>query len=123
VQAVQALFGKPPAPLADGIGIAAELGGNVLVLERVGVGTEQDETSAKGQALGGRTRVSEALQLLGFFRREQEDRGTAGHAARSLCWWTFKEEIASAMRSTLTIAIEEAEDQINSTFPMTSVIV
>src|SRR5262249_2292570 len=85
VQAVQAVLGEAPTPLADPVGIAAEFGRHVPVLRGAGFGTQQDQAGTEGQALWAGAGVSEGVQVLCFLGRKQEDGGAAGHGARSLC--------------------------------------
>src|SRR5947209_4015380 len=61
VQAVQAPPSEAAAPTRDGLGMATESGGNVVVARLGVLGTLQDDAGAEGQALRGGARLGEVL--------------------------------------------------------------
>jgi hypothetical protein len=74
VEASEAVAGEAFAPLADGMAVAIELLGNLLV-SRVGVrGGREDEPAAEYQGLRGRTGADQGLQLLAKFRGKDNPR-------------------------------------------------
>jgi hypothetical protein len=74
---------ETPTPLGDGVGGAAELGGDLLVGGLVGLGTTEDETAAEGEALGSRVGLNEAAEVDEFVGGENDTRRFAGHGRDS----------------------------------------
>src|SRR6516162_8546986 len=85
VQAVEAQAAEAPAPLGDGLGGAAEFGGDRLVGGFVGLSAAEDEACAEGEGLGGGVGVGQALEVEEVVGGGVEAWCFAGHGARSLC--------------------------------------
>jgi hypothetical protein len=81
VQPGQALAAEAVPPLGDGVGVAAQFGGDVVVAGLVGRSAAEDQAGAEGQDLRGRVGAGQALQL-DLFEVGQDDAGgfaTHGH--------------------------------------------
>jgi hypothetical protein len=75
LEAAEALRHEAFPPLADGVPVASQLLGELLV-GGVLVGRRvEDEATAKGQGLGRGTRTDQGLQLLAQVRGEYDTRG------------------------------------------------
>ena len=61
LQAGEAGGDEALAPLADGVPVAVQLRGDLLVVRAVGVGSAQEEPAAKGQGLRGGAGAGEGL--------------------------------------------------------------
>src|SRR3954452_8320630 len=71
VQAVEAVTPEAAAPLGNGVGVAAELRGDVVVARDAGLwpgGAQEDESGAEGQGLGRGVGVGQGAELLDFGR-------------------------------------------------------
>ena len=77
LQAGEAGGDEALAPLADGVPVAVQLRGDLLVVGAVGVGSAQEEPAAEGQGLRGGAGAGEGLELLAEFVGEH-DWGTEG---------------------------------------------
>src|SRR5271170_6696293 len=62
------------APLADGVPVTLQFGGNLLVVRSVAVGSTKDEPAAKDQGLWGRAGTEQSLELVAKFRRKDDTR-------------------------------------------------
>src|SRR5439155_22041845 len=63
VEALEALAAEAPAPLGDGVGGAAQGGGDLLVGGLVGPGAAEDEAGAEGEGLGRGVGVGQAPEV------------------------------------------------------------
>jgi len=68
VQAVEAVRGEALAPLADGVAVAAQFVGDLLVGRPVVLGSAEDEAAAKGQGLRGGPGAEEGLESVARLR-------------------------------------------------------
>src|SRR5260370_7162290 len=90
VQAVEAVALEAAAPLGNGVGVAAELGGDEVVARDAGLwpgGAAEDDAGAEGQGLRGGGGVGEASELLVFVGGKAYRGCFASHEARSVCQW------------------------------------
>jgi hypothetical protein len=71
VQAVEALSDEAFAPLADGVAVTAQFGGDLLVGRAVVPGGPQDDATAGSQRLRGGAGADESLKLLPSFVRQR----------------------------------------------------
>src|SRR3954451_18568312 len=88
-QAGQAPPPEAAAPLGDGVGVAAQLGGDVVVAGDAGVEAgvaAEDEAGAEGEGLGGGGGVGQAAEVEDLLGGEFDGWGLGSHEARSLCW-------------------------------------
>src|SRR5213078_1120900 len=84
VQAVQAVALEAAAPLGHGVGVAAELSGDVVVARDAGLwpgGTAEDEAGAEGQGLRGGGSLGEASEAPVFDGSKADDGCFASHEA------------------------------------------
>src|SRR6266545_7459782 len=70
LQARQAVGDKPLAPLADGVAVTIQFGGDRLVGRSVGLCGPQDQPATQGQGLRGGTGAGERFQLGTQFGRQ-----------------------------------------------------
>src|SRR5437870_4138042 len=85
VKAIEAAAAEAPAPLGDGLGGAAEFGGDAVVGGLVGLGAAEDEAGAEGEGLGRGMGVDQLAEVDEFVGGEDDAWGLASHEARSLC--------------------------------------
>ena len=71
LEASQAVVGEAFAPLADGMAVAVQFVGDLLVGGSILLGRTEDETTAKGQGLRRGPSPEEGFQLLACLRGEQ----------------------------------------------------
>ena len=71
-EAAQAVGGEALAPLADGVAVAVEFGGDGLVGGPVRGRGPEDEAAAQGQGLGGGAGPDQGFELLAGLRGEHE---------------------------------------------------
>src|SRR3954451_24480971 len=74
VQAVEALGDEAFAPLADGMTITAQFGGDRLVGRAIIVGGPQDDATAEGQGLRGGAGAEEDPELVPGLVRQRDGR-------------------------------------------------
>jgi hypothetical protein len=85
LEAAEAVCDEAFPPLADGVPVAIQLLGELLVGGVVvGRGVE-DEATAEGQGLGGGTSADQGLQLLAKIRGEHDTRGKRPRHDRPPC--------------------------------------
>jgi hypothetical protein len=75
LQAGQALGDEAFAPLADGVPVAIQLRGQLLIGGGVVRRRVQDEATAEGEGLGGGTRPRQGLELVAKVRGQDNARG------------------------------------------------
>ena len=88
VEAVEAVTLEAAAPLGNGVRVAAELGGDVVVARDARHwpgGAAEDDAGAEGQGLRGGGGVGEASELPVFVGGKADDGCFASHEARSVC--------------------------------------
>src|SRR3954471_12897382 len=86
-QAGQAPPPEAAAPLGDGVGVAAQLGGDVVVAGDAGIVAgvaAEDEAGAEGEGLGGGGGVGQAAEVEDLVGGQVDAGCFAGHGARSL---------------------------------------
>jgi hypothetical protein len=80
LQASEAVGHEAFAPLADGVSIAAQFGGNLLVGRVIVFGRTEDEATACDQGLRGGAGADQRLQLLPEFGGQHDRRAKwTGH--------------------------------------------
>jgi hypothetical protein len=72
LQSGEAAFGEAFAPQADGMAVAVQSVGDVLVGRAVGGSGPEDDAAAEGQRLGRGTGAGEGLEAVSKVRREDE---------------------------------------------------
>jgi hypothetical protein len=77
LEACQACGDEAFTPLADGVAVASQFGGEVLIGGVVGLGGTQDDAAAKDQCLGRRVSADKRLKVHAHVRG-QFDRGGEG---------------------------------------------
>jgi len=78
-QAAEAMAVEAPPPAGDGVGVAAEFVGDLVVGGLVGLGAAEDEAGAEGEALGGGAGANQLLEQLRLAQVQANARGFAGH--------------------------------------------
>src|ERR1051326_4478809 len=78
-QAGEAVAVEAAAPAGDGVGIAAEFVGDLVVGRLVGLGAAEDDTGAEGEALRGGAGADQLLQQLRLAQVQVNAGGFAGH--------------------------------------------
>jgi hypothetical protein len=74
VQAIEAPGDEAFAPLADGMTVTAQFGGDLLVGRAIVPGGTQDDATAEGQRLRGGAGAEEGLKLISGFVRQRDGR-------------------------------------------------
>jgi hypothetical protein len=72
LKAIEAVGGEALPPLADGMAVAVQFVGDLLVGWPILVGGVEDKAAAKGQGLGRGPGPDEGLELLALLRREND---------------------------------------------------
>ena len=83
LESLQAFCDEAFAPLADGMAVTVQCGGDVLVGRVVRLGGVQDDAAAEGQRLGSGAGADEGLQLATQVGGQFDDRGEGARHGRA----------------------------------------
>src|SRR5258708_35690795 len=83
VEHLEAVALETPPPLGDGIAVAAQFLGDVVVAWLVGLGAAEHQARPEGQALGRGAGVGQLLQPLPFVGGQTDTRGFTSHGTPS----------------------------------------
>jgi hypothetical protein len=85
LEALQAAGDEAFAPLADGMAVTVQFGGDLLVGRIVGLGGTQDDAAAEGQRLGAGTGADQTLQSAPEIVIQWDNRGEGARHGSPPC--------------------------------------